>query len=239
MFDENAAGVVFGNGVGVVVLRRLSDALADGDAIHAVVKGWAVNNDGAAKGSFAAPSLEGQADVIARAHEHAGVHADTITYVEAHGTGTSVGDPIEIAALTQAFRASTARKQFCAVGSVKTNVGHLDPAAGVASLIKTVLALEHREIPPSLNCETLNPAIDFADSPFFVNRELSAWDASEGPRRAGVSGFGIGGTNVHLVLEEAPPVEPARNAAAPSPRRAVGADASRAARRRRRTSRST
>ena len=208
VFDENAAGVVFGNGVGVVVLRRLADALADGDAIYAVVKGWGVNNDGAAKGSFAAPSLEGQADVIIRAHEHAGVRADTITYVEAHGTGTSVGNPVEIAALTQAFRASTVRKQFCAVGSVKTNVGHLDPAAGVASLIKTVLALQHGEIPPSLNCHTLNPAIDFADSPFFVNRELSAWDAGKGVRRAGVSGFGIGGTNVHLVLEEALPVAP-------------------------------
>ena len=208
VFDENAAGVVFGNGVGVVVLRRLADALADGDAIHAVVKGWAVNNDGAAKGSFAAPSLEGQADVITRAHEHAGLRADTITYVEAHGTGTSVGDPIEIAALTQAFRASTAKKQFCAVGSVKTNVGHLDPAAGVASLIKTVLALQHCEIPPSLNCATLNPAIDFVDSPFFVNRELSAWDVGKSVRRAGVSGFGIGGTNVHLVLEEAPLIEP-------------------------------
>ena len=207
VFDENGAGVVFGNGVGVVVLRRLADALADGDAIRAVVRGWAVNNDGATKGSFAAPSLEGQTDVITRAHEHAGVHAGSITYVEAHGTGTSVGDPVEIAALTQAFRAATARRQFCAVGSVKTNVGHLDPAAGVASLIKTVLALEHGEVPPSLNCETLNPAIDFDDSPFFVNRELSAWETSDGPRRAGVSGFGIGGTNVHLVLEEAPTVE--------------------------------
>ncbi len=207
VFDENAAGVVFGNGVGVVVLRRLADALADGDPIYAVVKGWAVNNDGAAKGSFAAPSLDGQVDVIARAHAHAGVRADTVTYVEAHGTGTSVGDPVEIGALTKAFRASTTKKGFCAVGSVKTNVGHLDPAAGVASLIKTILALEHREIPPSLNCDTLNPAIDFANSPFFVNRELMPWAYDKGPRRAGVSGFGIGGTNVHLVLEEAPAVE--------------------------------
>jgi acyl transferase domain-containing protein/acyl carrier protein len=206
VFDENAAGVVFGNGVGVVVLRRLADALADGDPIHAVVKGWAVNNDGAAKGSFAAPSLEGQADVVARAQAHAGVRAETITYVEAHGTGTSVGDPVEIGALTTAFRASTPNRGFCAVGSVKTNVGHLDPAAGVASLIKTVLALEHREIPPSLNCDTLNPAIDFADSPFYVNRELRPWTYEDGPRRAGVSGFGIGGTNVHLVLEQAPAV---------------------------------
>lgn len=211
VFDERAAGVVFGNGVGIVVLKRLSDALADGDTIYAVVRGWAVNNDGAAKASYAAPSLRGQADVIARAQRRAGVSPDTITYIEAHGTGTSLGDPIEIAALTEAFRASTRRKNFCAVGSVKTNVGHLDPAAGVASLIKTVLALQHRQIPPSLNCETLNPTIDFANSPFYVNRQLTEWTAGRGPRRAGVSGFGIGGTNVHLVLEEAPALEPAED----------------------------
>jgi acyl transferase domain-containing protein/acyl carrier protein len=204
VFDERAAGVVFGNGVGVVVLKRLSDALADGDPIDAVLRGWAVNNDGSAKASYAAPSLDGQADVIAKAQERAGVRADTITYVEAHGTGTSVGDPIEIAALTKAFRAHTRLNNFCAVGSVKTNIGHLDPAAGVASLVKTVLALQHKQIPPSLNCESLNPAIDFADSPFFVSTQLSQWPASQGPRRAGISGFGIGGTNVHLVLEEAP-----------------------------------
>jgi acyl transferase domain-containing protein/acyl carrier protein len=207
VFDEQAAGVVFGNGVGAVVLRRLSDAIADGDPILAVVKGWAVNNDGAAKASYAAPSLDGQADVIARAHAHAGVNPETITYVEAHGTGTPVGDPIEIGALTRAFRLSTAKKSFCAVGSVKTNVGHLDPAAGVASLIKTVLALEHREIPPSLNCTTINPAIELDGSPFYVNTELTPWTVNHGSRRAGISGFGIGGTNVHLVLEEAPPVE--------------------------------
>jgi acyl transferase domain-containing protein/acyl carrier protein len=204
VFDERAAGVVFGNGVGIVVLKRLSDAMADGDAIDAVLRGWAVNNDGAAKASYAAPSLEGQADVIARAQGRAGVSPDTITYIEAHGTGTSVGDPIEIAALTKAFRANTKRNNFCAVGSVKTNVGHLDPAAGVASLVKTILALQHKQIPPSLNCESLNPEIDFADSPFFVNRRLSEWTVGRAPRRAGVSGFGIGGTNVHLVLEEAP-----------------------------------
>jgi acyl transferase domain-containing protein/acyl carrier protein len=208
VFDERAEGVVFGNGVGIVVLKRLSEALADGDAISAVVKGWAVNNDGAAKASYAAPSLEGQADVITRAQQSAGVSPGTITYVEAHGTGTSLGDPIEIAALTRAFRAATKRKRFCAVGSVKSNVGHLDPAAGVASLIKTVLSLQHRQIPPSVNCQTPNPKIDFANSPFFVNKQLADWNVSRGPRRAGVSGFGIGGTNVHLVLEEAPPVEP-------------------------------
>jgi len=209
VFDERAAGVVFGNGVGIVVLKRLSDALSDGDTIDAVLRGWAVNNDGAAKASYAAPSLEGQADVITRALMQAGVSPDTITYVEAHGTGTSVGDPIEIAALAKAFRTHTKRKNFCAVGSVKTNVGHLDPAAGVASLIKTVLALQHKQIPPSLNCDALNPVIDFADSPFYVNRQLSEWAVNEGPRRAGVSGFGIGGTNVHLILEEAPARAPA------------------------------
>jgi len=209
VFDERAAGVVFGNGVGIVVLKRLSDALADGDPIDAVLRGWAVNNDGASKASYAAPSLEGQADVIARAQRRAGVTSDTITYVEAHGTGTSVGDPVEIAALTKAFRTQTEKKTFCAVGSVKTNVGHLDPAAGVASLIKTVLSLRHKQIPPSLNCESLNPDIQFADSPFYVNRQLSEWTVRRGPRRAGVSGFGIGGTNVHLVLEEAPARHPA------------------------------
>ena len=204
VFDERAQGVVFGNGAGVVVLKRLSDALADGDTIDAVVRGWAVNNDGSAKASYTAPGLEGQADVITRAQRRAGVEPGSIGYVEAHGTGTLLGDPIEIAALTQAFRAKTKKKSFCAIGSVKSNVGHLDPAAGVASLVKTVLALQHKEIPASLNCETPNPRIDFANSPFYVNTRLSEWKAKKQPRRAGVSGFGIGGTNVHLVLEEAP-----------------------------------
>jgi acyl transferase domain-containing protein/acyl carrier protein len=204
VFDEKASGVVFGNGVGVVVLRRLSDALRDRDSIYAVIRGWAVNNDGSGKASYAAPSLEGQAEVITRAHKMAGVSAGSITYVEAHGTGTAVGDPIEVGALTKAFRRSTDRQRYCAIGSVKTNVGHLDPAAGVTSLIKTALALHKSEIPPSLNCDSPNPAIDFEDSPFFVNRELSQWRTTDGPRRAGVSAFGIGGTNVHVVLEEAP-----------------------------------
>lgn len=207
VFDERAQGVVFGNGVGVVVLKRLADALADGDPIRAVVKGWAVNNDGAAKTSYTAPGLQGQVDVITKAHGNADVTPDTITYVETHGTGTSLGDPIEIAALTQAFQTRTNKKNFCAVGSVKTNVGHLDPAAGVASLVKTVLALEHKQIPASLNCETPNPNIDFANSPFYVNTKLREWTSNEGPLRAGVSAFGIGGTNVHIVLEEAPIVK--------------------------------
>jgi acyl transferase domain-containing protein len=204
VFDEGAQGVVFGNGVGVVVLKRLSDAIADGDTIDAVIRGWAINNDGSAKASYTAPGLRGQVEVISRAQERAGVKPGDISLIEAHGTGTTVGDPIEIAALTEAFRRHTKKKNFCAVGSVKTNVGHLDPAAGVASLIKTVLALQHKQIPASLNCKTPNPNIDFANSPFYVNTALSEWKNGKKPRRAGVSAFGIGGTNVHLVLEEAP-----------------------------------
>jgi acyl transferase domain-containing protein/acyl carrier protein len=206
VFDERAQGVVFGNGVGVVVLKRLEDALADGDPIDAVVRGWSVNNDGSSKVSYTAPGLSGQTDVITRAHRRAGVSPESITFIEAHGTGTPVGDPIEIAALTQAFRTRTRKKGYCAVGSVKTNIGHLDPAAGIASLAKTVLALKHKQIPPSLNCDKLNPAIDFAGSPFYVNTRLSEWKAGKSPRRAGISAFGIGGTNVHLVVEEAPEV---------------------------------
>src|SRR5271166_1141349 len=211
VFDEKAQGVVFGNGVGVVVLKRLADALADRDSIDAVIKGWAVNNDGSEKISYTAPGLQGQTDVIANAHRRAGVRPQTISYVETHGTGTSLGDPIEIAALTQAFRLGTNKKNFCAIGSVKTNVGHLDPAAGVASLIKTVLALQHKQIPASLHCESPNPKIDFAQSPFYVNSKLSEWKVSKGTRRAGVSAFGIGGTNVHLVLEEAPSLSSAES----------------------------
>lgn len=207
-FDAQAAGTVIGSGVGVVVLKRLADALADGDTIHAVVKGSAINNDGSAKVGYTAPSVEGQAEVILAAQAIAGVSADTITYVEAHGTGTTMGDPIEIAALTQAFRESTERRGFCGIGSVKTNVGHLDAAAGVAGLIKTVLALEHRTLPPSLNFERPNPQIDFSTSPFYVNAVNKTWPNGSTPRRAGVSSFGIGGTNVHVVLEEAPPARP-------------------------------
>ncbi len=204
VFDEKAEGVVFGNGVGVVVLKRLEDAVADGDAIYAVMRGWAVNNDGSGKSSYAAPSASGQADVIRRAQRMAGFDPETIGYVETHGTGTATGDPVEITALTEAFRASTDKTSFCAVGSVKTNIGHLDPAAGVAALIKTSLALNTGVIPPSINCDVPNPSIDFANSPFFVNRELTRWPRNGTPRRAGVSAFGIGGTNVHVVLEEPP-----------------------------------
>ncbi|SDY22717.1 type I polyketide synthase [Nitrosomonas sp. Nm58] len=207
-FDAKAAGTVIGSGVGIVVLKRLADALADGDTIHAVIKGSAINNDGSAKAGYTAPSIEGQAEVILAAQAIAGISADTISYIEAHGTGTTLGDPIEVTALTQAFRESTERRGFCGIGSVKTNVGHLDAAAGVAGLIKTALSLKHRMLPPSLNFEQPNPQIDFASSPFYVNTISKVWPSGPTPRRAGVSSFGIGGTNVHVVLEEAPPIHP-------------------------------
>jgi acyl transferase domain-containing protein len=207
-FDAKAQGMVNGNGVGIVALKRLADALSDGDCIHAVIKGSAINNDGSLKVGYTAPSVDGQATVIAEALAAAGVEPETISYIEAHGTGTPLGDPIEIAALTQAFRARTSKKSFCAIGSVKTNVGHLGAAAGVTSLVKAVLALKHKMIPPSLYCERPNPQIDFANSPFYVNTALAEWRADGAPRRAGVSSFGFGGTNVHVVVEEAPPVVP-------------------------------
>ncbi|TNF22698.1 MAG: KR domain-containing protein [Rhodobacteraceae bacterium] len=203
-FDHRAQGTVFGSGVGVVVLRRLADALADGDNIWAVIKGSAVNNDGAAKAGYLAPSVEGQAAAIAEAQAMAGINADTVDYVECHGTGTYLGDPIEVAALTQAFEETTDETGFCRIGSVKTNIGHLDTAAGVASLIKAALALKHAEMPPSLGFETPNPAIDFDGSPFRVNDTLTPWARRKGPRRAGVNSLGVGGTNAHVVLEEAP-----------------------------------
>ena len=203
-FDADSTGTVFGSGVGVVVLRRLQDALRDGDFIHAIVRGTAINNDGARKVSYLAPSVIGQTEVVTEALAIAGVDSDSISYVETHGTGTAVGDPIEIRALTSAFNQSTGRKGFCAIGSLKTNIGHLDAAAGVAGFIKTVLALEHAQIPPSLNFSTPNPLIDFSNSPFFVNTALRAWDSNDYPRRAGITSLGIGGTNAHAILEEAP-----------------------------------
>ena len=205
-FDAGAQGTISGNGAGMVVLKRLGDAIADGDCIYAVVRGSAVNNDGAVKVGYTAPSVEGQSRVIAEAQAMAGVDPDTITYIEAHGTGTVMGDPIEVEALTQVFRERTRRKDFCALGSVKTNIGHLDAAAGVAGLIKTVLALQHKMLPPSLNFEKPNPNIDSAN-PFYVNSTLCEWRADGTSRRAGVSSFGIGGTNAHVVLEEAPVLE--------------------------------
>lgn len=206
-FDAQARGTVSGNGAGIVVLKRLADALADGDTIHAVIRGSAVNNDGADKVGFTAPSVRGQSQVIAEALAVAGVEPAEISYVEAHGTGTELGDPIEVAALTEVFGDGAKRTAKCALGSVKTNFGHLDEAAGVAGLVKTVLALRHRELPASLHYTQPNPKIDFARSAFAVNAKLTPWTVPSGtPRRAGVSSFGIGGTNAHVVLEEAPPM---------------------------------
>jgi len=208
-FDERAQGTAAGNGVALVVLKRLADAYEDGDYIHAILRGSAINNDGAVKVGFTAPSVDGQAQVITEALSVAGVDAETITYVEAHGTGTPLGDPIEIRALMKAFGASTQKKNFCGVGSVKTNMGHLDAAAGVTGLMKTILALKNKMLPPSLHFSKPNPAIDFANSAFYVNASLAPWKANGTPRRAGVSSFGIGGTNAHVILEEAPAYEPA------------------------------
>jgi phthiocerol/phenolphthiocerol synthesis type-I polyketide synthase E len=207
-FDAEARGTVGGNGVGIIVLKRLSDAVQDNDSIHAIIRGSAVNNDGSEKVGFTAPSIQGQAAVIEDALAMADVIPDSIGYIEAHGTGTSLGDPIEIAALTEAFRNWTDRSGYCLIGSVKTNIGHLDAAAGVAGVIKTVLALKHEQIPPSLNFQRPNPQIDFEKSPFRVNAESSAWPVGATARRAGVSSFGLGGTNAHIILEEAPAPRP-------------------------------
>ena len=202
-FDSRANGTVFGSGGGIIVMKRLADALAAGDTIHAVIKGSAINNDGAEKAGYAAPSVNSQAEAVVEALANADVGVDSISYVEAHGSGTPVGDPIEIAALTKAFRTATERSGYCAIGSVKTNIGHLDAAAGIAGVIKTVLALEHRQLPPSLHFHAANPEIDFPATPFYVNTQLRDW-TSDGPRRAGVMATGLGGTNAHVVLEEAP-----------------------------------
>jgi acyl transferase domain-containing protein/thioesterase domain-containing protein/acyl carrier protein len=204
-FDAKAAGTVMASAVGCVVLRRLEDAIRDGDRILAIIRGSAANNDGSQKVGYLAPSVSGQTRVVTEALAVAGVHPEDVSYIEAHGTGTLIGDPIEITALTEAFRASTEKKQFCAIGSIKSNIGHAGEAAGICGLIKTVLALQHREIPPSLHFETPNPQVDFANSPFYVNATLREWTTPEGkPRIAGVTGLGAGGTNVHVLLEEAP-----------------------------------
>lgn len=199
-FDANATGTVFSDGAGVVLLKTLAAALQDGDTIYGLIKGVGVNNDGGAKGSFTAPSTDGQAAAIAMAIEDAGVDPATISYVETHGTATPLGDPIEIEGLKQAFGTQTAN-QFCAIGSIKSNMGHMTAAAGVAGLIKTTLALYYKEIPPSINFEKPNPDISFADSPFYVNDRLKPWDTDK-IRRAGVSSFGVGGTNIHVIVEE-------------------------------------
>lgn len=202
-FAADADGTVTGNGVGLVVLKRLDDALADGDRIDAVIRGSAINNDGSGKASFTAPDVAAQAEVIAAAQAAADVSPASISYVEAHGTGTSLGDPVEVTALTRAFRRGTDACGFCALGSVKPSIGHLDTAAGVIGLIKTALMLRDRTLVPSLHFEAPNPQIDFANIPFVVNTTLRPWTGN-GPLRAGVSSFGIGGTNAHVVLEEAP-----------------------------------
>ena len=203
-FDANAQGTVFGSGVGVVLLKRLEDAVRDGDQIYAVIRGFALNNDGSAKVGYTAPSVEGQARVIALAQETAGVDPDTIGYLEAHGTGTPLGDPIELAAATQAFRARSPRKRFCAIGTVKTNIGHLDVAAGVTGLIHATHIVRHGEFPPTLNFKTPNPKFDLENSPFYVNANRTKWNSDGKPRRAGVSAFGVGGTNAHVIIEQAP-----------------------------------
>ena len=206
-FDADSSGTIFGSGVGVVVLKRLDDAIREGDTIHAVIRGTAINNDGSGKVGYLAPSVDGQAAAIGEAIELANIDPETITYIECHGTGTEIGDPIEVAALTQAFRSHTDKNQYCAIGSVKTNIGHLDTAAGIAGFIKACLALENKQIPATLHFQKPNPRIDFDNSPFFVNAELRDWQTDGFPRRAGISSLGVGGTNAHIILEEAPQVE--------------------------------
>ncbi|ACC81529.1 hybrid non-ribosomal peptide synthetase/type I polyketide synthase [Nostoc punctiforme] len=205
-FDSQADGIVLGEGAGALLLKPLSQALKDGDRIYAVIKGSAVNHDGRTNG-ITAPNSRSHAEVICQALDAAGISADTISYVEAHGTGTSLGDPIEVEGLTKAFRKYTERKQFCKIGSVKTNIGHLECAAGMAQLLKVILAIQHRQIPANLHFQQPNPLIPFAETPFQVNTKLCSWESS-GLRRAGISSFGIGGTNAHIVIEEAPPLEP-------------------------------
>ncbi len=210
-FDERGQGTIFGSGVGAVLLKPLERAIADRDHIFAVIKGSAANNDGSAKISYTAPSLGQQSQAVAEALQSAGVSPDSIGYVECHSTGTTVGDPLEVEALSTAFRSGTARRQFCAIGSLKANIGHPEQAAGIAGLIKTALMLHHKQIPPSINFATPNPRIDFAASPFFVNTELRDFPRADTPRRAGLNSLGIGGTNSFAVLEEAPPLAPAES----------------------------
>ncbi|NJO90823.1 MAG: type I polyketide synthase [Chloroflexia bacterium] len=216
-FDASGKGTISSNGAGVVVLKRLEDAIADRDQIYAVIKGTALNNDGSNKVGYSAPSIDGQAEVIAEAQAISEIDPSTISYIEAHGTATELGDPIEIAALSKAFRSAGSKvNQFCAIGSVKSNIGHLDTAAGVTGLMKTALSLKNKKIVPSLNYNTPNPKIDFANSPFYVNTQLQDWQSTGTPRRAGVSSFGIGGTNAHAILEEAPEKEKAETASSES-----------------------
>ena len=207
-FDAGSKGTLFGSGTGCVVLKRLSDALDDGDTVLAVIRGTAINNDGSQKVGYLAPSVDGQARAVSEALAIAGVPAESIGMIEAHGTGTAVGDPIEVEALAQAYAPLTDRKGFIALGSVKANIGHLGEAAGMAGFIKTVLAMQHGQLPPCVNFTAPNPQIDFASSPFFVNTTLAPWPRGAAPRRAGITALGAGGTNAHLILEEAPSVVP-------------------------------
>ncbi len=209
-FDHRAQGIVGGEGVGIVVLKRYSEAIKAGDTIHAIIRGSAINNDGGVKVGYTAPSVNGQAEVILMAQAVSGVDPNAITYIETHGTGTDLGDPIEINALTQAFRSGTQEKGYCAISSVKTHMGHLDAAAGIANLITTILAIQHRTLPPNLHFEKPNPHIDFENSPFYVNTTASPWETDRLPRRAGVSAFGIGGTNAHVIVEEPQPAPEAQ-----------------------------
>ncbi len=203
-FDQHAAGTVFSNGAAVVLLKRLEDAIADNDTVYGVIKGYAMNNDGGQKVSYTAPSVDGQAEVISLALGMGQIEPRTIGYVEAHGTATPLGDPIEIAGLTKAYRTGTDDNQFCAIGSVKANLGHLDCASGAIGLIKTTLALHNKVLPPLLHFTAPNPNISFESSPFYVNTDLKHWPENSWPRRAGISSFGVGGTNAHVVIEEAP-----------------------------------
>jgi len=214
-FDAAASGTVFGSGAGVLVLKRLADAIEQGDPIRAVIKGSAINNDGAQKAGYSAPSVSGQADAVVEALANSGIGAEEISYVEAHGSGTPVGDPIEVQALTSAFRRFTPKRGYCALGSVKPNVGHLDAAAGMAGLVKTALALQHGRIPGTLHYSRPNPEIDFSATPFFVSAAATEWPRTKTPRRAGVMATGMGGTNAHVVLEEAPAVVAIEAAAGP------------------------
>ncbi|MEO1410702.1 MAG: amino acid adenylation domain-containing protein [Bacteroidota bacterium] len=206
-FSDRARGMVRGQGMGFLVLKPLERARADGDTIHAVIKGTGISNDGSDKIGFTAPSVRGQAEAIYRAYQSAGISPETVDYIEAHGTGTPLGDPIEVAALSQAFRRFTDRKNYCGIGSVKTNIGHLDAGACIAGIIKVALSMHHEKLPASLHFERPNPQIDFANSPFRVQQNPADWPRGAKPRRAGVSSLGLGGTNIHVVLEEAPRVE--------------------------------
>jgi FkbH-like protein len=201
-FDADASGMLFGEGSGIVVLKRLEDAIRDNDTIWSVIKSTAINNDGSQKAGYMAPSVEGQAKVIAMAQANADIHPGKITYIETHGTGTSIGDPIELGALSKVFSAGTDKKNYCAIGSVKANIGHLDAAAGVAGLIKATMALHYKLVPPSINFTKANPDLNIEESPFYVNTVLKEWQSELYPRNAAVSSFGVGGTNSHAILQE-------------------------------------